>query len=287
MDAWFEQYNTTFHATRAFVRCGVVLLLWCCCGVVVVVFVSVVVCCCVLLCVVCVLFVCCLCVVCVLFVCLCCCCMVVVVCVVVLLLCCCCPVVVLLLLLFCGVVVCCTFSILTPILAQGSSIRALTYTTQVTSGGSQVFVGYGNHRAEPIAVLRRAPTHTDDQRQQRVGLRALSPSELLTAELEGETPGKPRIRLSKAHPAVPLESPSTGFDFGSTRSNHGKTCKRCTRLHVAPIRMSPWMTDDDPLTKFDNAAACQESEATRNTGTSPGSSQARSKDLSLRSQKCR
>ena len=44
-------------------------------------------------------------------------------------------------------------SILTPILAQGSSIRALTYTTQVRSSGSQVFVGYRNHRAEPVAVL--------------------------------------------------------------------------------------------------------------------------------------
>ena len=71
-----------------------------------------------------------------------------------------------------------TFSILTPILAQGSSNRALTYTTQVRSGGSQVFVGYGNHRAEPVAELRRAPTLTDEQRQQRVGIRALSPSEL-------------------------------------------------------------------------------------------------------------
>ena len=63
-------------------------------------------------------------------------------------------------------------------LAQGSSNRALTYTTQVRSGGSQVFVGYGNHRAEPVAVLRRAPTLTDEQRQQRVGKRALPPSEL-------------------------------------------------------------------------------------------------------------
>ena len=72
----------------------------------------------------------------------------------------------------------CTFSILTPILAQGSSIRALTHTTQVRSGGSQVFVGYGNHRAEPVAVLKRAPTLSDEQRQQRVGSRALSTSEL-------------------------------------------------------------------------------------------------------------
>ena len=72
----------------------------------------------------------------------------------------------------------CTFSILTPIHAQRSSIRALTYTTQVRSSGSQVFVGYRNHRAEPVAVLRRAPTLTDEQRQQRVGSRALPPSEL-------------------------------------------------------------------------------------------------------------
>ena len=49
------------------------------------------------------------------------------------------------------------FSILTPILAQGSFVRALTYTTQVRSGGSQVFVGNRNHRAEPLPVLRRAP----------------------------------------------------------------------------------------------------------------------------------
>ena len=73
---------------------------------------------------------------------------------------------------------CCNFSILTPLLTQRSLVRALTYTTQVRSGGSQVFVGYGNHRAEPFAVLRRVPTLTDEQRQQRVGIRSPSPSEL-------------------------------------------------------------------------------------------------------------
>ena len=35
--------------------------------------------------------------------------------------------------------------------------RALTYTTRVRSGGSQVYVGNRNHRAEPVSVLRRAP----------------------------------------------------------------------------------------------------------------------------------
>ena len=48
------------------------------------------------------------------------------------------------------------FSILTPMLAQSLKVRALTYTTQVRSSGSQVFVGYRNHRAEPVSVLRRS-----------------------------------------------------------------------------------------------------------------------------------
>ena len=51
--------------------------------------------------------------------------------------------------------------------------------TQVRSSGSQVFVGNRNHRAEPLPVLRRAPTLTDEQRQQRVGIRAFPPSEHL------------------------------------------------------------------------------------------------------------
>ena len=45
------------------------------------------------------------------------------------------------------------------------------------------------------------------------------------------------------------EKPITGFDFVSTRPNHWRTCKRCTWLHFAPIRMSPCVTDNDPLTK--------------------------------------
>ena len=139
-------------------------------------------------------------------------------------------------------------------LAQCSSILALTYTTQVRSSGSQVCVGNRNHRAEPVPVLRRAPTLTDEQRQQRVGLRALSPSELLP-KCAKERPGKAKDSTFQGPSSHPRESPSTGFDFESTRSNNGKTCKRCIWLHVAPIRMSPWMTDDDPLTKFDNAAA--------------------------------
>ena len=45
------------------------------------------------------------------------------------------------------------FSILTPMLGQSTTVRALTYTTQVRSGGSRVFVGNRNHRAEPVSVL--------------------------------------------------------------------------------------------------------------------------------------
>ena len=37
------------------------------------------------------------------------------------------------------------------------------------------------------------------------------------------------------------------------------------------------MTDDDPLTRIDNAAALSTNEATENSGTGPGSSRARPK----------
>ena len=56
--------------------------------------------------------------------------------------------------------------------------RHCTQTTRVRSSGSQVIVGNRNHRAEPVPVLRRARTLTDEQRQQRVGSRALSLCEL-------------------------------------------------------------------------------------------------------------
>ena len=51
-------------------------------------------------------------------------------------------------------------------------------------------------------------------------------------------PGKAKDSTFQGPSSGPRESPSTGFDFEPTRSNHGKTCKRCTWLHVAPIRMS-------------------------------------------------
>ena len=109
----------------------------------------------------------------------------------------------------------CTFSILTPVHAQRSSIRALTYTTQVRSSASQVFVGYGNHRAEPDAVLRRAPTLSDEQGQQRVGSRALSPSELWPQGSKERTPGKLRNLTLSGPSSCPRESP-TNFPYGET-----------------------------------------------------------------------
>ena len=123
---------------------------------------------------------------------------------------------------------CCTFSILTPVHAQRSSFRALTYTTQVRSSGSQVFVGYRNHRAEPVAVLRRAPTLTDEQRQQRVGSRALPPSELWPQSL------KERHRKSQwlDRPRSCLLSPgklNTGFDFVP----HGQNIGTLQTLYMA------------------------------------------------------
>ena len=53
----------------------------------------------------------------------------------------------------------------------------------------QVCVGNRNHRTEPVPVLRRAPTLSDEQRQQSVSLRALSPSEHLP-KCAKERPGE-------------------------------------------------------------------------------------------------
>ena len=92
-------------------------------------------------------------------------------------------------------------------------------------------------------------------------------------------PGKAKDSTFSGPPSCPRESP-TQF---SIRSNRWKTSERCVWLHVVPIRMSPWMTDDDPLTKIDNAAALSTNEATENSGTGPGSSRARPKDQPLRS----
>ena len=140
-------------------------------------------------------------------------------------------------------------------------------------------MGNRNHSAEPVPVLRRAPTLTDEQRQQRVGSRALSPSELWSQSSKERPREASRIDILRSIQLSPGK-PDTIF----LRSNHGKTSKRCIWLHVVPIRMSPWMTDDDPLTKLDNAAALSTNEATENSGTGPGSSRVRSKDPPLRSQ---
>ena len=104
----------------------------------------------------------------------------------------------------------CTFSILTPLLAQ----RIVRSRTHLRSGGSQVIVGYGNHRAEPVAVLRRAPTLTDEQRQQRVGSRALPPSELWPQSSK-EGSGKAKGSTVRGLASCPRESP-INFPYGQT-----------------------------------------------------------------------
>ena len=53
-------------------------------------------------------------------------------------------------------------------------------------------------------------------------------------------------------------SPRKPDGQGSTRFHTAKPLeprKRCIWLHEAPIRMSAWMMDDDPLAKIDSAVA--------------------------------
>ena len=138
------------------------------------------------------------------------------------------------------------FHIFHPDTNARSTVRALTYTTQVRSGGSQVFVGYGNHRAEPVAVLRRAPTLTDEQRQQRVGSRALHPSELWPQSV------KEGVRESQGidRPRSCLLSPgklNTRFDFVP----HGQTIGTLQTLYMASRSVNQDVSLDDGRRSID------------------------------------
>ena len=77
-----------------------------------------------------------------------------------------------------------------------------------------------NRRAEPVSVLRHALTLTDEQRQQRVGSRALSPSELWPQRAKERpresqgfdilrsiplSPGKPDTIFHTVNQDVPLD----------------------------------------------------------------------------------
>ena len=127
-------------------------------------------------------------------------------------------------------------------------------------------------------MLRRAPTLTDEQRQQRVGSRAISPSELWpqsAKERPRESSGFDLLRSIQLSPG----KADTVLNTVKALENQ----QTLLWLHEVPIRMSPKMTDDNPLTKMDNAAELSATEATENTGTGLGSSQARPKDQSLRS----
>ena len=167
-----------------------------------------------------------------------------------------------------------TFSILTPIHAQRSSIRALTCTTQVRSSGSQVFVGYRNHRAEPVAVLRRTPILTDEQRQQRVGSRALAPSDLWPQS------AKEGVRESQGldRPRSCLLSPgklNTRFDFVP----HGQTIGTLQTLYMASRSVNQDVSLDDEWRSIDQVKPQRTVEQVREVLC-----QVRPKDSPLRSQ---
>ena len=115
--------------------------------------------------------------------------------------------------------------------------HTLTYTTQLRSSGSQVYVGNNSHRAEPLPVLRRAPTLSDEQRQQRVGIR-------LAEVREGET-GKAKVTRLTSRPQESSTQSLTLFHTAKPL----ETCKLCTWLYFAPIKKSPCVTDDNSLTK--------------------------------------
>ena len=112
--------------------------------------------------------------------------------------------------------------------ARTRLVNSRTYLHYPSQKRWLVFVGEGNHRAEPVAVLRRAPTLTDEQRQQRVCSRAFPPSELRPQS------AKEGVRESQGldRPRSCLLSPgklNTGFDFVP----HGQTIGTLQTLYMA------------------------------------------------------
>ena len=129
------------------------------------------------------------------------------------------------------------FSVLTPMLARSSLIRALTCTTQVRSNGSQLYVGNKNHRAEPLPVLRRAPKVTDEQRQQRVGIRALPPSELLPQSAKERPRESSGFDLSRSIQLSPRKQ--------DTVFHKVKPCENQQTLYLAPRSVNQDVSLDD------------------------------------------
>ena len=111
--------------------------------------------------------------------------------------------------------------------------------TRVRSSGSQVCDGNRNHRAETLPVLRRAPTLSDEKRQQCLGLRALSLSPSSCRSARRRDPGKAKVSaLHVPTTSRPRESPSQGL----ISFPHGQTIGNMQTLYLAPLRANQDVT---------------------------------------------
>ena len=99
------------------------------------------------------------------------------------------------------------------------STVTLTSSTHVRSGGSLECVGNRNHRAEPLPVLRRAPTLSDEKQPTPCWPKSPLSFRAHTEVRAGKTPGKLRFRRSTALPAVPGKARPQG----SILYPHGQT----------------------------------------------------------------
>ena len=86
----------------------------------------------------------------------------------------------------------------------------------------QVALFRPDSNARSKLVSSRTHLHYPSQKQWLPGIRGPSSSRIARRR----DPGKAKDSTFQGPSSRPRESPSTGFDFESTRSNHGKTCKR-------------------------------------------------------------
>ena len=144
--------------------------------------------------------------------------------------------------------------------------------------GSQVCVGHWNPRAEPILVLRRAPTFSYEKRQQRVGQRALSRSDPLLRSVKERPRESERWTVKESTFQDPSSHPQESPTQGLISYPHGQTVGDLQTLYLTPLRQSGGHLASRITTH-------RPSEATENQGTGLGSSQERPKDPPLPSRK--
>ena len=152
-----------------------------------------------------------------------------------------------------AVTLCCTFSIMTPISHEA---RQFAHSPKLPKSEAVV-----PRYTWETGTTAQSPSRCPDVRPSS---RMSSVNDVLAQE--------PSLRPSSGSRAQRRDSgKAKEFSSCCPRESSTQFSIRCKWLHVVSMKMSPWMTDDDLLTKADNLAVMSTNEATENFGVGPAS----------------